>query len=137
MVVIIENDDVFIDLKQEVSQGSLNRCHKKIKEAAKFGCNKLLLNFEDIKNIDNILLDFIISIKNSISSINLYNVDINLLPAFYIMKLDQIVNFYTSENDAINEHKPIVKRRFGIVSKVFSMIILIFLGVILESKNIT
>jgi hypothetical protein len=133
MVVIIEDDDVFMDLKQEVSQGSLNHCHSKIKEAAKFGCKKLMLNFKDVNNLDNILLDFIISLKKSISSINLYNVDINLLPAFYIMKLDQIVSFYTSENDALNDQKPIVKRRFEIVSKVFS----ILSSIILVSKDIT
>ncbi|MEI8377933.1 MAG: hypothetical protein WCF95_05280 [bacterium] len=133
MVVMIENDDVFIDLKQEVSNGSLNHCHKKIKEAAKFGCNKLMLNFKDINDLDNILLDFIISIKNSISSINLYNVDMHLLPLFYLIKLDQFVNFYTSENDALNEYKPIIKRRFEIVPKVSS----IFLSIILVSRNIT
>lgn len=119
MVVIIEHDDVFIDLRQEVSERSLNHCYKKIKEAAKFGCKKLMLNFEDVKTLDNNLLDFIISIKNAMPSISLYNIDINLLPAFYITKLDQIVNFYTSENDAIKELKPIVKRRFEIVSKVY------------------
>lgn len=121
MVVMNENDDVFIDLKQEVSNGSLNHCHKKIKEAAKFGCKKLMLNFKDVNTLDNILLDFIISIKNSMSSISLYNVDIQLLPAFYLTKLDQIVNFYTSENDALNENRPIIKRRFEIVPKVSSI----------------
>ena len=133
MVVMIENDDVFIDLKQEVSNGSLNHCHKKIKEAAKFGCNKLMLNFKDINDLDNILLDFIISIKNSMRSINLYNVDMHLLPLFYLIKLDQFVNFYTTENDALNEYKPIIKRRFEIVPKVSS----IFLSIILVSRNIT
>jgi len=133
MVVIIKNDDVFIDLKHEVSEESLDHCNKNIKKAAKIGCKKLMLNLKNINTLDNVLLDFIISIKNSISSVNLYNVDINLLPAFYIMKLDQIVNFYTSENDAINENKPIIKRRFGIVSKVCLM----FLSIFIESLNVT
>jgi|GEM_PF-5760047 hypothetical protein len=133
MVVMIGNDDVFIDLKQEVSKGSLSYYHKKIKEAAKFGCKKLLLNFEDVSTLDNVLLDFIISIKNSMASVNLYNVDISLLPAFYLTQLDQVVNFYTSENDAINESKPIIKRRFGIVRKVYST----FLSIILVLTGIS
>lgn len=137
MVVMIENDDVFIDLKQEVSEKSLNHYNNEIKKAKKFGCKKLLLNFKDINTLDNLFLDFIVSIKNLIPSINLYNVDVNLLPAFYIMKLDQIVNFYTSESDAINEHRPIIKRRFGIVSKVFLIFVSLILGFILESPNIT
>ncbi len=133
MVVMGQSDDVFIDLKQEVSEGSLDHCNMRIKKAAKSGCKKLLLNFKDVNTLDNILLDFIISIKNSIASINLYNVDINLLPAFYLTKLDQVVNFYTSESDAINESRPIVKRRFGIVQKVHSLI----LSMIFVVTNIT
>ena len=133
MVVMGQNDDVFIDLKQEVSKGSLDHCNRTIKKAAKTGCKKLLLDFKDVSTLDNILLDFIISIKNSIASINLYNVDINLLPAFYLTKLDQVVNFYTSESDAINESKPIIKRRFGIVQKVHSLI----LPIIFVVANIT
>lgn len=133
MEVIVENNDVFIDFEQEISEKSLDYSYQRIEKASKFGCKKLMLNLEKINNLDNIFLDFLISIKNIIPSINLYNVDINILPAFYLVKLDQIVNFYTSKNDAINESKPIVKRRFGIVQRIHS----IFLSIILLSTNIT
>jgi hypothetical protein len=132
MTVTINNNDVFIDLNGEISEKSIDYYDKKIEKAADKGCKKLVFNFEKVKNLDNIFVDFIVKLKEKITSISFYNVNMTLLPAFYLMKIDQVVSFYTSEYDAINEVKPIVKRRLGVVQRK----ILMFLTTILVLTNI-
>jgi len=132
MGININKNDVFIDFEEEISAKSIDHCQKNITQASKKGCDKLIFNFKNVKSFDNMFLDFVISVKNRFASINFYNVNINLLPAFYLLKLDQIANFYTSEHDAIHEVKPIIKRRFGIVHQK----ILMFLTSILVLTNI-
>ena len=133
MVVRIDNKDVIIDFDEEISEKSLNDYKESIKTALKNGCDKLLLNFDKVDNFDSLFLDFIFSAKEAISSINFYNVDISLLPAFYLMKIDQIATFYTSKYDAFNEQKPIIKRRLGLVHQKA----LLFLTTLLVLTDIT
>lgn len=133
MVVKIDNKEVIIDFDEEISKKSIEYYKEMVKKALKSGCNKLMLNFDKVDNFDNLFLDFIISTKEVISSISFYNVNISLLPTFYLMKIDQIASFYTSKYDAINEKKPIIKRRLGLIHQK----VLLFLSTILVLKDFT
>lgn len=133
MVVRIDNKDVIIDFDEDLSKKSLDTYTESIKTALQQGCDKLMLNFDRVENFDNKFLDFVLSAKEVISSVNFYNVDISLLPAFYLMKIDQIASFYTSKHDALVEQKPIIKRRLGLIHQKA----LLFLSTILVLKDIT
>lgn len=133
MVVTIDNKEVIIDFDEEISKKSIERYKEIIKKALKSGCNKLMLNFDNVDNFDHLFLDFVISAKEVISSISFYNVNISLLPAFYLMKIDQIATFYTSKYDAKNEQKPIIKRRLGLIHQK----VLLFLSSLLVLKDFT
>lgn len=123
MVVTIDNKEVIIDFGAQISKKSLDYYKKMIKKAINSGCNKLMINFDEVDNFDNLFVEFILYAKGLISSINFYNVDISLLPAFYLMKIDQIASFYTSKYDAISEKNPIIKRRLALIhSKAFLLL---------------
>lgn len=127
MGVTIDKNDVFIDFNEEISGKSLDSYKKRIEKAIKSGCNKLLLNFDQVESFDDAFLDFIVSLKKIISSINFYNVNMSLLPAFYLMQIDSIASFYTSKYDALNESKPIIKRRLKVVHQTVLMFLLNFI----------
>lgn len=133
MVVIIDNKEVIIDFDEQISKKSIDYYKEMIKKALQSGCNKLMLNFDKVDNFDNLFLDFIISTKEVMSSISFYNVNMSLLPAFYLMKIDQIASFYTSKYDAANEKKPIIKRRLELIHQK----VLLLLSSILVLKDFT
>lgn len=115
MGTTINNNGIFVNLRENVTLENLKFYEKKITEAVSTGCNRVFFNFFNVNNFDNMLLEFVLKIENDFSSVNFYNIDMNLLPAFYLMEFDKIANIYTSENDAINEKKPLIKRRFVVL----------------------
>ena len=134
MVVTIDNKDVIIDFDEKISKKSLDSYKNAIKKALRSGCDKLLLNFDKVDNFDHMFLDFIMSTKELMSSISFCNVNMTLLPAFYLMKIDQVATFYTSKYDAIQEKKPIIKRRLELIHQ---KALLFFLSAILVLRDFT
>lgn len=134
MVVTIDNKDVIIDFDEEISKKSLDSYKDAIKKALKSGCDKLLLNFDNVDNFDHMFLEFVMSTKELMSSISFCNVNMTLLPAFYLMRVDQIATFYTSKYDAMQEQKPIIKRRLELIQQ---KALILFLSTILVLRDFT
>lgn len=117
MIFSAKEHEIFINFEEEISSKSLF-WHKKCIEKASLN-NKLnvILNFEHVETFSNSLVDFILSIKKITNQINICNLNTTLLPVVYLMQLDKEVKIYTSEYDAKTQTKPIIKRRFKLVSK--------------------
>lgn len=120
MIFSAKEHEIFIDFDEEISSKDLLHYKKNIKKASYDSKINVILNFENVKNFSNSLIDFILSIKKITNQINICNINTTLLPAIYLMKLDEEVKIYTSEYDAQNHTKPMIKRRFKIVPKLAS-----------------
>lgn len=115
METTINKNGLFVNLKENVTLDNLKSYEKQISSAVKSGCNRIFFDFFKVNQFDNMFLEFILKFRNDFSNISFYNIDMNLLPTFYLMEFDKVANIYTSENDAINEKKPIIKRRFTVL----------------------
>lgn len=115
MTETINKKDLFISLKESISCENLRCYEKEIASAIKAGYKRIFFDFIKVDNMDNVFLDFVLNIKDNFNSINFYNIDMSLLPAFYLMKIDNIADVYTSQDDAIKEQKPIIKRRLSVL----------------------
>ncbi len=103
-----------------VKDAKIDRRNIKVLEKAIYklfleGYTHVCLDMKNVKFIDNTFLEFLFRMQKEIS-LNMYNINQDIMSTLFLTKFDRFVKIYNNEIDTAEELKPIVKRRFAILS---------------------